>query len=184
MMGERSDTMRKFFYILTALVMAGAILLISADQREKSWPGPYDVFCDTEVLSRIAYYEDDLILVLYTHKPIYPGHSLIIPKRCILRFEEMTDAEILRMGQVIKMVDKAVSSVFGTSSYMLLQKNGRESFQDVPHVHMHYIPRKAGSTSMIGFFYHFFTAEAGAPISAQEMAENVAKLRAAMDQLK
>ncbi len=38
------------------------------------------VFCDVSILNNQKFYEDDLVIALYTHKPILPGHSLIIPK--------------------------------------------------------------------------------------------------------
>src|ERR1700737_1272003 len=83
----------------------------------------YCAFCDTDVLNRQKFYEDDLVLALYTHKPILPGHCLIIPKRHVERFEMLTDEEITHMGRIIKKVNQAAVQVFKTSSYLLLQKN-------------------------------------------------------------
>lgn len=92
----------------------------------------------------------------------------------------LTDEEITQMGRVIKRVDQAVMKVFGTSSYLLLQKNGLEVGQSVPHVHFHYIPRKAGDDSAIQFIFKMYLANIKPPISQDEMAENVGKLRQAM----
>jgi len=138
-------------------------------------------FCDPAVLNNQKFYEDDLVLALYTHKPIFPGHCLIIPKRHVERFEMLTDAEITQIGRVIKKVNQAVMKVFGTSAYLLLQKNGPEVGQTVPHVHFHYVPRKAGDDSTIQFIVKMFIANVKQPISQDEMREIVEKLRQAIE---
>ncbi len=86
----------------------------------------YCAFCDPAVVNNQKFYEDDLVLALYSHKPILPGHCLIVSKRHVERFEMLADAEITQIGRVIKKVNQAVMKVFGTSSYLLLQKNGLE----------------------------------------------------------
>lgn len=134
-------------------------------------------FCDQAVLDNQTFYEDDLVLALYTHKPIFPGHCLIIPKRHVERFEMLTDDEITQIGRVIKKVNRAVEKVFETSSYLLLQKNGREVGQSVPHVHFHYVPRKAGDDSVILYIVKMYIANLTQPISQIEMQETVKKLR-------
>ncbi len=58
----------------------------------------YCAFCDDEVLNYQKFYEDDLVLALYTHKPIMPGHCLIIPQRHVKRFEDLSDEEMTRVG--------------------------------------------------------------------------------------
>lgn len=137
----------------------------------------YCAFCDPNILDYQKFYEDDLVLALYTHKPILPGHCLIVSKRHVERFEMLTDAEIAQIGRVIKKVNQAVEKVFGTSSYLLLQKNGLEVGQSVPHVHFHYVPRKAGDDSVILYIVKMYIANLTQPISQIEMQETVKKLR-------
>lgn len=141
----------------------------------------YCAFCDPEVLNNQKFYEDDLVLALYTHKPILPGHCLIVSKRHVERFEMLTEAEITQIGRVIKKVNQAVEKVFETSSYLFLQKNGLEVGQSVPHVHFHYVPRKAGDDSMIQFIVKMYIANAKQSISQDEMHETVEKLRHAIE---
>jgi histidine triad (HIT) family protein len=140
----------------------------------------YCAFCNAAVLESQKFYEDDLVLALYTHKPIFPGHCLVIPRRHVERFESLTDEEITQMGRVIKKIDRAVTKVFGTSSYLLLQKNGLEVGQSVPHVHVHYIPRRTGDDSSLGFFIKMFIANAKGPISTEEMQQATEKLKQEM----
>lgn len=142
----------------------------------------YCAFCDPEVIGYQSFYEGELILALCTHKPVLPGHCLIIPKRHVERFEMLTDSEILEIGQVIRKVNQAVMQEFQTISYLLLQKNGQEAGQTVPHVHFHYIPRKEGDDSAISFMLKMLIANLKKPLQSDEMEGNVQKIKHAMQQ--
>lgn len=109
-----------------------------------------------------------------------PGHCLIIPKRHVERFENLTEEEITHIGIGIQKVNHAVQKVFQISSYLLLQKNGVEAGQTVPHVHVHYIPRKTGECSFFGFIFKMVLANIKPPISTIEMGEKVDSLKQAM----
>ena len=137
-------------------------------------------FCQSSVLNYQKFYEDALIIALYTHKPIMPGHCLIIPKRHIERFEMLSDHEAVQICRVIRKVDQAVKKVFGTSSYLIWQKNGREVGQSVPHVHFHYIPRLKGDGSTLKFLFNMFWINAQQPIRPSQMHQTVEKLKAAI----
>lgn len=137
----------------------------------------YCAFDDPKVLDLQTFYEDDLVLALYTHRPILPGHCLIIPKRHVERFEMLTDEEILQIGRAIKKVDQAAAKVFQTSSYLLLQKNGLEVGQTVPHVHFHYIPRKTGDDSTYKFLVNMLLVNIFSPISSEEMQKIVGEMK-------
>ena len=138
-------------------------------------------FCNSDVLNLQNFYEDDLVIALCTHKPIAPGHCLVIPKRHVERFEMLDDAEITQMGRVIKKVNLAVMQTFDTSAYLLVQKNGLEAWQSVPHVHFHYIPRQAGDRSTIGFLAKLCIANIKRPMAPEETHKIAEKLKQAMD---
>ena len=85
------------------------------------------------------------------------------------------------MSELIKKVNHAAMKVFGTSAYLLLQKNGREVGQAVPHVHFHYVPRKAVDSSSLKFILKMYLADLRGPISSAEMQEMVGKMKQAME---
>ena len=166
-------------FIVCFVCLVGAYFLVPKRVNTlKSIPCP---FCKTSVLESQKFYEDELILVLYTHKPIMPGHCLIIPKRHVERFENLSDAEAIRICRTICKVDQAVSNVFGTSTYLLLEKNGHEAGQTVPHVHFHYIPRKTGDDSVLKFIAKMFFANSKKPIAPLEMERITALMKAEMN---
>lgn len=165
------------FLIFFGLV-AGSVFLL---KKPSSLSNAYCAFCDPAVLDRQAFYQDDLVLALYTHKPILPGHCLIIPKRHVERFEGLSKEEELQMSELIKKINQASMKVFGTSAYLLVQKNGYEVGQAVPHVHFHYIPRKAGDSSILKFVLKICLAALRGPINSAEMQEVVEKMKQAME---
>ena len=100
---------------------------------------------DREIPAKIEH-EDDLCIVLHDIQPQAPVHLLIIPKRHVERFEELRADELAAMMELIKKVDGAAKKVYGTTGSVILQKNGAEAGQSVPHVHFHYIPCERGGT--------------------------------------
>ena len=89
-------------------------------------------------------YEDERTLAFLDINPSAPGHTLIIPKAHVARVEDLSqeDAEALfralhtLVGGIQEAVEAPASSV-GIN-------NGPESGQEVPHVHIHVIPRSRG----------------------------------------
>jgi len=162
-------------------LVIGIIITILAGNSIDTLANENCAFCDERILQYQQFYEDDLVIVLYTHKPILPGHSLIIPKRHVKRFEMLSEEEIAQIGRVIKKVDQAAKKVFKTSSYLLLQKNGLEVGQTVPHVHFHYIPRKKGDDSTLKFFAKMYLANIKNPIPTEDMKIIVAEMKEMME---
>lgn len=134
-------------------------------------------FCNEEIVNHQKFYEDDVVVAMLTHKPILPGHVLIIPKRHVERYEELTDDEIVHIHHAIQKVHQIVSKVFGTSSYLLLQKNGVEVGQTVPHVHFHYIPRETGDRSMLKFLFYFYISNFKQPMSEAQLTKSLELLK-------
>lgn len=172
---------KTIWVLLAILLIIGTYFYVVDSMKTNNFSATNCPFCNQQKLDYQKFYEDDLVVALYTHRPIVPGHSLILPKRHVERFELLTDDEITRIGQVIKKVNKAAEKAFGTATYLLLQKNGQEVGQQVPHVHVHYIPRKAGDSWTIPFIFKMYISNLGSPISAQEMKKNVEKMKAAMN---
>ncbi|OJU82448.1 MAG: hypothetical protein BGO10_09895 [Chlamydia sp. 32-24] len=169
--------MKRVRYLIPAFLSFLFLFFPSKTQRLDS---SNCAFCKQPIIKKQKIYEDEHALVLYTHKPTYPGHCLIIPKKQTERFEDLSDEEMLQMTKLVKKVDKAIAKTFGTKAYLLLQKNGTEVGQTVPHVHIHYVPRMEGDSSTLTFIWRAFWANINPPISDDEMQKNVSLIRQAM----
>jgi histidine triad (HIT) family protein len=93
-------------------------------------------FCKQEILETNRFYEGEEVQGLLTYKPITSGHVLIVPKRHVERFEDLTAAEMVEIQALIQKID----AYHQHKDYLILQKNGWHAGQTVPHVHFHYIP--------------------------------------------
>lgn len=160
------------FIALSVLFFSGCV-----NTEQASLSDVACAFCDKTVLDVQKFYEDDYVVGLLSYKPVSPGHVLIIPKRHVERFENLSDDEVLGVGRVIKKVNQVISKIYGTSAYFILQKNGVEVGQTVPHVHFHYIPRKAGSSTSFFFLIKFFLSQFKRQLSAEKIRQQVTEIK-------
>ena len=97
------------------------------------------IFCKIvakELPSTITY-EDDTLLAFLNINPVTLGHLLLIPKTHYRWFEEMPDELSSHVFNIAKQLTKEMKKKEGTD-YVHLSIVGK----DVPHVHVHLIPRK------------------------------------------
>ena len=174
-----SKKLGAFLFILGCL--AAGIYFCLAHTNTNAFSNRDCPFCKTSVLESQKFYEDEFVIALYTHKPVMPGHCLIIPKRHVERFEMLSDEEAAQISKVIKKVNQAVEKAYQTSSYLLLQKNGYEVGQTVPHIHFHYIPRKSGDDSIIKFIFKMFVVNIQKPIHSDEVGAAIEKIKMGME---
>lgn len=85
-------------------------------------------------------------------KPIVPGHVLVIPRRVVSRFSELSAAEV---GDLYTTVQR-VARVLNTRCYQEMtattvsMQDGVHAGQTVPHVHVHVLPRGRGDMEALG----------------------------------
>ena len=170
--------MKKILITFTLLLLS-LILFIKIGFKNQSTQSSC-VFCQESVLEVQTIYATDRAAVIQTHKPVVDGHVLIIPKRHVERFEELTLEEIGEMQEAIKRVDRAEKNLYGNPAYLLLQKNGTDAGQSVPHVHFHYLPRQANESHVL-FALRMFLADLANPITREQMEESVISLRSEID---
>ena len=92
-------------------------------------------------------HETDNEICLLDISPFTEGHTLVIPKREVARFEELPETEALSLMHTMQRVSKAVCKAYGGADYNIQLNNGPGAGQEVPHVHFHIIPRIKSGTS-------------------------------------
>jgi histidine triad (HIT) family protein len=71
--------------------------------------------------------------------PLTKGHSLVIPK---IHYEKIQDISVDDNIDLFETVRKVISKVDKiTNATLVAIHNGKESGQEIPHVHVHLIPR-------------------------------------------
>lgn len=132
--------MKKFFNLVFFFVIFSVMALCN----DRECP-----FCSKEILNLQTLEENSSAIALYTHRPITKGHSLIIPKRHVEKFQELTQNELIDIQNLINQIHEVSESKLEVGSYLLLQKNGKEVGQTVDHLHFHYIPRHKDEKSVL-----------------------------------
>ena len=85
-------------------------------------------------------YETPNSLAFLDAFPLVLGHVLVIPKAHHVKIQEMTRQENADLFEAVKVVTEKVERLAPSS--LVAIHNGKESGQEVPHVHVHVIPRK------------------------------------------
>lgn len=86
-------------------------------------------------------YEDDECIVILDINPIKKGHCLVIPKCNVATIEELDDYKLSHIFKISKVVSANLRKVLKADSTNIMINNGKEAGQEVPHVHIHIIPR-------------------------------------------
>lgn len=82
--------------------------------------------------------ENTLVLAFVPLDWRHRGHALVVPRRAVRNLNDMTNAEIIAVTDMVKRVALAQQRAFGGTGYSVQQNNGRS--QDVCHAHFHVIP--------------------------------------------
>ena len=88
--------------------------------------------------------ENDLAFVVRDGFPISEGHALIIPKRHVASFFEITNEERQALMELLEQAQKMLDQEFKPDAYNIGINDGVEAGQTVPHLHIHLIPRYDG----------------------------------------
>ena len=98
------------------------------------------VFCNQRIMETQSVYEGDHFKVLVDHEPRVRGHLLVVSKRHVSKAHELSSKEWEELSQIVPKVVSVFSEFLHTDQYVVLEKNGPNAFQQVPHVHFHFFP--------------------------------------------
>jgi diadenosine tetraphosphate (Ap4A) HIT family hydrolase len=115
-------------------------------------------------------YEDDEVVAFLTIEPMTQGHTLVVPRAEIDRWQDIDKAVLGRIMSVAQLVGKAVCRAFGVDRAGVIIAG-----LEVPHLHVHVFPTR--SLSDFGF------AHVDRNPSPQSLDEAQAKIKAALAEL-
>lgn len=121
-------------------------------------------------------FEDDATLAFLDHRPLFYGHTLVIPRRHVETLADLAPELVPRVFGTAQLVARAIESGLGARG-TFLGINNRVS-QSVPHLHVHVVPRNP-KDGLRGFFWPR-TRYA----SDEEMRRVQQMLRSAIEQLR
>jgi histidine triad (HIT) family protein len=101
-------------------------------------------------LAAVVVYEDENALAFLDHRPLFPGHTLLVPRE---HNETLTDLPAEQVGPLFKnaqLLARAVETAMDAEGTFVAMNN-RVS-QSVPHLHIHIVPRRR-KDGLKGFFW-------------------------------
>jgi histidine triad (HIT) family protein len=132
-------------------------------------------FCDV-VSGKLAVhvvFEDDISLAFLDHRPLFAGHSLLIPKQHFGTLADLPEPLIARYFSNVQRLARAIEAALEADGTFVAINN--KVSQSVPHLHTHIVPRKP-KDGLRGFFWPR-TRYGG----EEEMAATAALIRGALD---
>ncbi len=98
------------------------------------------VFCKiaSGEFSSYKLYEDDKIIAFLSAGPVYYGHTLVVPKKHVLDYEEIDLETLTEVNRVGKELYVKLKEKLNPESIQLVQNNGK--LQEVKHYHLHLLP--------------------------------------------
>ena len=88
--------------------------------------------------------KNDLAAALSDIYPVSPGHTLIVPRRHMEDFLELTQQEQEAVWSLVAPVRNKIESLHAPSGYNIGVNIGEAGGQTIAHTHLHVIPRYAG----------------------------------------
>ncbi len=118
------------------------------------------IFCDIaagKVPAEIVW-RGEQALAFLDHRPLFPGHLLLIPAAHVETLADLTAAQVGPLFQAVQKLEVAVETALAADG-TFIAVNNRVS-QSVPHLHIHIVPRKKGD-GLKGFFWprHAYESE-------------------------
>lgn len=85
---------------------------------------------------------DDETISFVNPRQFEEGQACVIPKRHAPTILDLTEQEASSLMRSVHRLAKAMTDAFNPDGLTLYQNNGVASFQEIPHVHMHVVPRR------------------------------------------
>lgn len=110
------------------------------------------LFCGivTGEVSASIVFQDDISLAFLDHRPLFPGHCLLIPKN---HYETLNDLPAELVGpffENVQLLARAVELALEAEGSFVAMNN--RISQSVPHFHVHIVPRRK-KDGLKGFFW-------------------------------
>src|SRR5262245_8763308 len=94
--------------------------------------------------------ETDGAVAFLDHRPLFPGHVLLVPRRHVETLEDLPADEIGPLFLLAQRLCRAVREAMEAHGTFVAMNN-RVS-QSVPHLHVHVVPRRT-KDGLRGFFW-------------------------------
>ncbi len=120
-------------------------------------------------------FEDEISVAFLDNRPLFPGHSLLIPRQHVETLGDLPDELVGPLFANARLLSRAIPEAVGKPGSFVALNNVVS--QSVPHLHIHVVPRKP-KDGLRGFFWPRSKYE-----SEKQMSEVAATVRRAVEEL-
>ena len=111
-------------------------------------------------------YQDDSVVAFMDVQPITHGHMLVVPREHAVLMSDLNETAAMRTFRVARRLGALVRDTLGAGGVNLFVADGEVAFQDVPHFHIHVIPRYTGDGFSLTFPPSYETPPSRAQLEA------------------
>ena len=115
-------------------------------------------------------FDDESFLAFLDIRPLFPGHTLLVPKQHVVTLPDLPSALIGPFFTVARDLARAIPNAMEATGSFVAMNNVVS--QSVPHLHVHVVPRRP-KDGLRGFFWPRTRYEGG----DEEMAGVASKIR-------
>lgn len=101
-------------------------------------------FCNINNAKDDIVWESKHSIAILDRYPVSPGHTLVIPKRHIKSYFDLTQDEVDELWDTVKNVKETIDYMYKPDGYNIGINIGEAAGQTIPHCHIHVIPRYKG----------------------------------------
>jgi len=95
-------------------------------------------------------YESEVAFAFLDHRPLFPGHCLVLPRRHIETLIAVPPELLGPFFAEVQLITRAVEAATEAQGSFVAMNN--RISQSVPHLHVHVVPRNRGD-GLKGFFW-------------------------------
>ena len=111
-------------------------------------------------------HQDDTIVAFMDIQPITQGHMLVVPRDHYVLMRDVPDQIAMRAFRVARTLASTSEATLAAGGVNLFVADGEVAFQDVPHFHIHVIPRYSGDGFGLTFPQSYSTPPSRAQLHA------------------
>jgi histidine triad (HIT) family protein len=120
-------------------------------------------------------FEDELTVAFLDSRPLFPGHSLLLPREHHETLADLPDQLVRPLFANARLLSRAIPEAMGKPGSFVSLNNVVS--QSVPHLHVHVVPRKP-KDGLRGFFWprRKYRSEGEAESARDAVREAIARL--------
>ena len=101
-------------------------------------------------ISAVVVYEDKNTFAFLDHRPLFPGHTLLLPRAHLETLADLPPAQVEPLFKNAQLLSRVIEQAMEAEGSFVAMNN-RVS-QSVPHLHVHIVPRRR-KDGLKGFFW-------------------------------